>query len=151
MNNVQVVNGQTQLQIGSFLTANVAVNVNALSGVATLGLSNVQLNTGDFLNNVAKNLQNVTKPLQTLANIVNQPLIQQSWASSLTAVNLLKLYNPSEGQALANFAQTVTNINNLSVTQNSLVNLPNFTIQIGGTSAATYLGDAPDFSGVTSA
>ena len=103
LNNVLVVNGQLQLQVGSFLTADVAVGVNTTAGVATISFTSVQLNTGDFLNNAVKDLQNFTLPLQNLANSLTQPLVQQSWASSLTAINLLKLYDPTDGQALQDF------------------------------------------------
>src|SRR4029077_11578573 len=50
----------TTIQIGSVVKADVAVNLNAASGVATLSFTKVQVNVGDFLTKIAANVQSFT-------------------------------------------------------------------------------------------
>ena len=54
-------------------------------------------------------VQKFTRPLQNLADRLTTPVLKQSWASSLTPINLLKMLpgHGQDAQNLQDFADTV--------------------------------------------
>ena len=100
--------GQLALQIGTYFKTNLTENVDN-SGNVTLSFFSVQFNVGrfaaDFFNNLTTNLQTFTKGAEGVADALTQPLINQPWASGLTAgglMNTLGYNDTAQGaQALA--------------------------------------------------
>ncbi len=142
--------GHTSVQVGSLVKADLTVSFDVASGAATVGFANVQLNVGGFVNTVVSEMQSFTKPLQNLADRLTEPLLNQSWASSLTPINVLKMlgYNTTSAQT---FADAVHAINHLSSTGGGWVPVGDFTAQIPGGSVSASFPTAPDLSAVTAA
>jgi hypothetical protein len=138
------------IQVGSLVKADLTVTIDPTSGAGTLGFTKVQLNVGGFLNNVVHELQSFTKPLESLADRLTTPVFDQSWASSLTPLNLLNMlgYNTTSAQA---FVSAVHGINNLTTTITSWVAVGDFTVRSPGGNTALALTGPLDLSAVSKA
>lgn len=144
---LMIYGGEGHIQIGSYLQANVSVQTNA-SGATVVTFNSVTLNVGSFLSNVATNLQNVTKPLANLATTLQQPLLPQAWAASLTPLNLLKMYSSSDYQQADDVVNTINAINKLNAKNAATVTISKpFSIVIGGNSGPAFV-TAPNLSGI---
>jgi hypothetical protein len=132
-----VTGGQASVQIGSAFKADVGVQLNP-SGAATLSFTNVQMNVGqfagDFLGKAVTNLQSFTKPLGSLADALNKPLLTPSWASGFTTTWLLGQLGYGQAAADAKaFAEAVQAINGLAASfsvRDGWVNLGSFSAQV---------------------
>ena len=132
------------VQVGPWFKANLTAQQNATSGM-TLGFSNVQMNVSrfgvSFLNNTITDLQKFTKPLQTLADALEKPLLP-GWGFTMTGLMQQLGYGQAASVAKT-FADTIEAINSLSPTLTSndaWVNLGSFTTQVQGSSQLVTVG-----------
>jgi hypothetical protein len=145
---LSVVNNLVVVKIGSYFQADLSARLDPSTGTTTLGFNSVYINIGQFaasfLNNSVSTLQTFTKPLGSLAQAIDGPLINQPWASGFTTTWLLsQLGYSQQASAAKTFADAILAINRLvpnAVGATSWVNLGSFTAQVDGPGQLTTLG-----------
>jgi hypothetical protein len=141
------VGGQASARIGPYFKANVTAQVQPASGAATLGLTNVQMNVGQFagsfLSRAVTDLQSFTRPLQPLADALTNPLLP-GWGFTATWLMQQLGYGPA-ASAAKTFADTIHTINSLPTSLSSndgWVNLGSFSASVQGPAQLTTLSSA---------
>jgi hypothetical protein len=135
---------QASVQIGPYFKANLTVQV-ASSGETTLGLTNVQMNVGQFaagfLSTAITNLQAFTRPLAPLADALDKPLVP-GWGLTTTWLLEQLGYGQAAADAKA-FAGAIHAINNLPASLSATdawVNLGSLTARAQGPTGLMSLG-----------
>ena len=112
---------------------------------ATLQFNDISVNIGPFaqrfLGNVVDTLQSYTSKLNNLANAIDEPLINQSSAQSLTIDNLLTVLGYGNvAQEAESLAVNVHNINSFAKELDTLINQNDNWIDLGSFQANVSTG-----------
>jgi hypothetical protein len=141
------VGGQAAVRIGSYFKANATAQVQPASGTATLGLTNVRMNVGQFagsfLSSAVTDLQSFTRPLQPLADALTNPLLP-GWGFTATWL-MQQLGYGQAASAAKTFADTIHTINSLPTSlfsNDAWVNLGSLTASVQGPTQLTTLSSA---------
>jgi hypothetical protein len=152
-NTLMIYGGNGHLQIGSYIQADVNVQIDSHTGSTQVDFNNVQINlskfAGDFLGKAVSTLQSFTKDLEPLAKVLNKKLIDAG-PESLTTIALLKdvamfkgpdyLAAAQTAESLAKTIDTInTNLPALLPSTDGIIRLGNFSAQINATGGLTTL------------
>src|SRR5579883_604342 len=142
---------QASVQIGSYFKVDLTAEVNPTSGATTLSFSNVQMNVSQFaagfLNNAVTNLQSFTKPLNSLADAFEKPLIP-GWGLTTTWL-MQQLGYGQEASEIKSFADAIHEINSISgslTASNGWVDLGSFNAEVKSPNQLVTLSSKPNSS-----